>query len=325
MIPRGTRVLWSIHNWDFDDNLQVRRVYPVGFADATRYWLWGAHNPGLLDNLLYYNPLTRFAVASGEFRSAAISFLGHPFRMAGAKLADHLENHSAAAPDALPAPAGAKVQSVTLRMTDYPGPAGFATDGKTGIPDTTDVRHELSEYYARFPFVARIAPVSDRGAINSVVLYLREGGYYRIELQSEYFRERQEEDGRQDAHPPDEQAQKFVPPPLAPVSLKMFRAGLEAFRKAGIPVTVNMMEEAPYTFGNEIIRRKYRESLDARIRPIVESYGDDYVHADYSAFTDSDYFDYNHFNSLGIARYTPLLVQKLRKTPAFHGANGRHN
>ena len=115
-----------------------------------------------------------------------------------------------------------------------------------------------------------------------------------------------------------------MPPPLAPVSLRMFEAGLQAFRDAHIPVTVNMMEEAPYTFGNQILRRKTGKFLDQKLRPLVESYGDDYVHADYSSFTDADYFDYNHFNSQGIAKYTPLLLAKLRETPEFRGArNGR--
>ena len=57
--------------------------------------------------------------------------------------------------------------------------------------------------------------------------------------------------------------------------------------------------------------------MDAIIRPIVTKYGFDYVHVDYSSFDDADFFDYNHFNSQGVAKYTPLLVQKLRQLPMF--------
>jgi hypothetical protein len=321
-IPKGTRVLWSIHNWDFDDNLAVRRVYPVGIPAAARYWAWGAHNSGLADNLLYYNPLTRFLVASDELRGSLISFGSHSLGLATVKLSNRFAR-GPVAPIAS-APPAVLTTSSNSGITEYAEPVSFASLRPQRIPDSPESREKLITYFSRSPAVVRAVPKSDNGQINSAVLYFKGGGYYRIELLPEYFFAKQREDGSGVWRPSDAVAEAYTPPPLAPVSLRMFEAGLQAFKDAHIPVTVNMMEEAPHTFGNQILRRKYREFLDQKLRPIVESYGDDYVHADYSSMTDADYFDYNHLNSQGIAKYTPLLLARLRETPAFRPASNGH-
>jgi len=322
-IPVGTRVLWSIHNWDFDDNLAVRRVYPVGFRDAVRYWAWGAHNSGLADNLLYYNPLTRFLVANDEIRGSLISFGSHSFGLATVKLADRLGHHFGA-PGAQ-APPTVLIKGSNPDTAEYAETVSFSPVHPRPIPDTPEFEAKLSAWFSRSAAVVRAVPKSDNGLINSVVVYFRGGGYYRIELLPEYFFGKQQENARLVWRPSDADAEAYTPPQVPPVSLRMFEAGLQAFKDAHIPVTVNMMEEAPYTFGNQILRRKTREFLDEKIRSIVESYGDDYVHADYSSMTDADYFDYNHFNSEGIAKYTPLLLAKLRETPAFRRAGEGHH
>ena len=290
-IPRGTRVLWSVHLYDFKDDLSVQHIYPVGVINAVRYWSWGAHNPGLADNVLYYNPLTRFFFERDELRSRLVARGQTP------------ESVPRFFPSALAAPEFPAAPAVGRAIESF--------------ADTPELRGKLNAYYTRRAMVLGVAPVSDRGHVNSVVLYLRGGGYYRIELTPEYFREKQREMAKSVWRPDDKTAEIYTPPPLGMVSLKMFEAGLAAFRKAGIPVTVNAMEEAPWTLPNKIVRQKLRRLVDETLQPIVRRYGDDYIHADYSSIVDADYFDYNHFNSNGIAKYTPLLVTALKKTPAF--------
>lgn len=291
-IPHGTRVLWSVHLYDFEDRILVPRQYSVGLRNALLYWSWGAHNPGLVDNLLYYNPFTRFFFERDELRSRLIARGDNPISM------PRLIPRAFAEPEIPAIPVFTGVEQRPLRST-------------------AELRARLVDYYRRLPFVLGAAPISDRDQINSVVLYLKGGGYYRIELTPDYFRGKQQEMAKTEGRLDDKATEKFTPPPLGPVSLKMFEATLEAFRQAGIPVTINAMEEAPFTFPNEIVRRKYRELVDRTVEPIVRHFGDDYVHADYSSVVNADYFDYNHFNSTGIAKYTPLLIRELRKTPAF--------
>lgn len=290
-IPHSARVLWSVHLYDLDDGLIVQHVYPVGLANAVRYWSWGARNPGLADNVLFYSPFTRFFFERDELRSRVIGRGQIPVTV------PHLISPAFAEPDFSAAPA-----FVSLR--------------KQQLPDTTDLRTRLTNYYNKLPSVAGVSIISDHDQITSVALFLKGGGYYRIELMPEYFREKQQEI-RAELRLDDRAAEKIKGPSIGPVSLKMFEATLAAFRQAGIRVTINVMEEAPFTFQNETIREKYRRIVDEALRPIVAGFGYDYVHADYTSIVDSDYFDYNHFNSNGIAKYSPLLVHELRKFPEF--------
>lgn len=318
VIPHGTRVLWSVHLYDFNDaGLSIQHVYPVGVLNAFRYWAWNAPNPGLVDNVLYYNPLTSFFVKTDELRERVMQRGAKPVTLPGIA-ARALANPTASA----------QAESSQLRHdpffdnspateATFPAAPQFISLQNHTLRESEALKDRLIEYYSRFPSVAAVSPVSDRGQINSVILYLKRGGYYRIELVPEYFREKQREMAQSQWHLDDQAAENYTPPPLGPVSLKMFEAGLAAFRNAGVPVTVNAMEEAPFTFPNEIVRKKYRRLVDQTLQPIVRRYGDDYIHADYNSITDSDYFDYNHFNSSGIAKYTPLLVNALRRTRAF--------
>ena len=295
-IPRGTRVLWSVHLYDFEDGLSIQHVYPVGLKNAVRYWAWGARNPGLADNVLYYNPLSHFFVGRAELRSRVIA--------------------RGEIPVSVP-----RLFSPAFAAPEFPTTPAFAASARA-LADTPEARSRLIEYYARIPFVAGTMPISDHGQINSVILYLKKGGYFRIELTPGYFREKQREMAKTQWHLPDREAEAFQPRLTAPVSVKMFEAGLSAFRAAGIPVTINLMEEAPFVFPNEIVRKKYRRMLDQMVRAMTARYGDDFVHVDYSSFVDSDYFDYNHFNSTGIAKYTPMLIHELGHLPEFAHRSG---
>lgn len=317
-IPRGTRVLWSVHLYDFNDAaLTVQHVYPVGLVDAIRYWSWDAPNPGLLDNVLYYNPLTRFFMQRDELRERLILRGERPLERSDMGESAVTQAKSVGGEELIHPDGRALTDGPAIVKAEFPATPEFVSMQKRPLTDTAELRNRLNEYYTGLPFVAAASPVSDNGQINSVVLALKGGGYYRIELMPEYFREKQREMARSVGHVDDNAAEKYTAPPLGAVSLKMLEAILAAFRQAGIPVTINVMEEAPWTFPNEIIRRKEARRIDDTLRPIVSQYGDSYVHVDYSSIVDADFFDYNHFNSNGIAKYTPLLLGGLRELPAF--------
>lgn len=321
-IPRGTRVLWSVHLYDFVDAASVERVYPVGTANAVRYWSWGARFPGLADNILYYNPLTSFFVRTGELRERVMQRGANPVALPGIAARAFARPTASAQADSGELRHAGSMNDSPATQADFPTAPEFIRLQNHTLPESEALKTRLTQFYSHFPSVAAVSTVSDHGQINSAILYLTHGGYYRIELVPEYFREKQQEMAKSVWRLGDKAAENYTPPPLGPVSLKMFEAGLEAFRKAGVPVIVNAMEEAPFTFPNEIVRRKFRRLVDQTLRPIAQRYGDGYVHVDYASVIDSDYFDYNHFNSNGVGKYTALLVDELGQLPEFARRSG---
>ena len=75
---------------------------------------------------------------------------------------------------------------------------------------------------------------------------------------------------------------------------------------------VNEIEEAPYVYGSPENRQAFREVMRTSVRPRVESRGIPYLTTDLDQLQNDDYFDYNHLNSSGVAKYTPMLAAALR-------------
>ena len=49
-----------------------------------------------------------------------------------------------------------------------------------------------------------------------------------------------------------------------------------------------------------------------QVRTFVEARHIPYVRVDWRAFSDSDYFDYNHLNSQGIGKFTPQFAAHVK-------------
>jgi len=149
--------------------------------------------------------------------------------------------------------------------------------------------------------------VRDESRATSVTVYFRGGGYYRIEVDSAFFRSKQKALDTTVA-----EARSLSVPAADPGMVRLFVEILREFKARGARLIVNELEEAPHVYRHPIYRERRRVYLQALARPLVESMGFAYVRADLDQLEDADYFDYNHMNSRGVAKYSPLLADKLR-------------
>jgi hypothetical protein len=180
-----------------------------------------------------------------------------------------------------------------------PGQANIAA-----VPDALAAQAAtlLGEWRGK-PGVADAQVTIDEGKVTSVAIIRTGGSYYRVETDPAYFRARQipaKTDPTSFAWMPD------------PVRLRIFEAMLDLLRERGIATIVNEMEEAPHVYGGDAMRAKFRDAMDRHIRPLAVARGFPYTRVDFDRLNDDDYFDYNHLNSRGIERFTPMLAEKLR-------------
>jgi hypothetical protein len=199
--------------------------------------------------------------------------------------------------DRLLARAGLRVNSPPPAA--IPGQANIAA-----VPEALAARATtlLGEWQGK-PGVAQTQVTIDEGRITSVAIIRTGGSYYRVETDPAYFRARQvpaKTDPARFAWTPD------------PVRLRVFEAMLDLLRERGIATIVNEMAEAPHIYGSDAMQAKYRDAMDRYIRPLAAARGFPYTRVDFDRLNDDDYFDYNHLNSRGIARFTPMLAEKLR-------------
>ena len=75
---------------------------------------------------------------------------------------------------------------------------------------------------------------------------------------------------------------------------------------------VSEIEEAPHQYPTAEHKAYFRKFMRDRVQRTVEAKEFPYVRADVDQLMDEDYFNYNHLNSRGIERFTPLLAKKLR-------------
>jgi len=152
--------------------------------------------------------------------------------------------------------------------------------------------------------------MQDHGQPTSLALYKRNGAYARVEIDHEFFRQKQNlAHGRQAKIAADEQA-GFVP---AQEYWQTFLAILKLCKKHKVQLVVNEIEEAPHQYPTPEHKEYFRKFMRDQVQQTVEQHGFDYLRVDFDQLTDADYFDYNHLNSRGIEHFTPLLAAKLRE------------
>lgn len=194
----------------------------------------------------------------------------------------------------------AGLREMPVPIAAIPGQANIAA-----VPDALAAQAAtlLGEWRGK-PGVADAQVTIDEGKVTSVAIIRTGGSYYRVETDPAYFRVRQ-------VAPPAADPANFAWSP-DPVRVRIFEAMLDLLRERGIATIVNEMEEAPYVYGGDAMRAKYRAAMDRHIRPRVAAHGFPYTRVDFDRLNDDDYFDYNHLNSRGIERFTPMLAEKLR-------------
>ena len=282
-IPPGTRVVWSIGQSNFGDFRIWPRVYPLKVSAIAKLLAAGVPVPKLVEAVTWSRAPLRLFTDRATIRQALLN------------------------------------RMIAPRMQKRTGPEGYAD-----ITVSKTLAQEMAEVEARYagrPGVVRAEAIADEGVVNSVVLTLRGGTYYRIELVPDYFRRKQAEMKAEMKPAPASDADDEVVgnEPVAvtftpdPVRLRLFKAMLDRLHDRGVNVVINEREEAPYNYGPPA--RKSRESSRAFLRtvvmPIVVERNFPYIRVDFNKLHDDDYFDYNHLNSNGIAKFLPMFVAKL--------------
>jgi len=145
--------------------------------------------------------------------------------------------------------------------------------------------------------------LDEAGSPTSQDIKTKGGGELRVEINHEFFRKKQLEfSGKFTA----EHCLGEEP------YLKMFSEMLTLFRKNDINLIVNEVEEAPTSYADLQSRAACRDYMRRKIQPMVEAEGFPYIRVDWDRFGAADYFDYNHLNSDGVEKFSPLIAEKIR-------------
>jgi hypothetical protein len=166
------------------------------------------------------------------------------------------------------------------------------------------IRAELAAWQAH-PESVLVRTVQDGAQVTSLEVYERGGNYVRVELEPQYFRERQRHVSTE--------ADRLIGGRFSadPEYWQNFLGIVELFEQSGVHLIVNEVEEAPYFYASEPGSEAYRAFM-REIRTFFERRGIPYLRADWESFTDADYFDHNHLNSIGVEKYAPQLASALR-------------
>ncbi|NGZ06960.1 MAG: hypothetical protein G8237_11455 [Magnetococcales bacterium] len=271
-IPPSTTVLWSIGHQNFLYD-HVNRNYPIPWGEIPNYLLWGFGWKDVLSNRLFFTPFWHFYERLEWNRGRLQHFLERPAWVGSST------NPSSATPSA----------------------------PKTPDPSTHILEQLRQEY--RIPPHDPLIPYQKDGHLNSIAWERPGGGHYRIELRPRFYREQQEKNRQQILTEPQPHLSNIEP---LPPYLALFETMLAHFKSRQIRLIVNELEEAPHMYATPETRDKMRQFMQTHAKPKVLAHGFSYIRADLDQLQDADYFDYNHLNSQGVTRYSPLLAEVLR-------------
>lgn len=285
-IPPETTVVWSLGHQNFSGlgsgTLAIQRIYPIGIADAARLAWWNSLSMprGLVDNLYYFHWYLHGFVTAREYHGALDRILKRQL-------------------------------FANLRLADA---AMAAAPGAANASDLAHAAGALEREAVADPNIVQATATVDGGRITSIIRYYRRGGHHRTEIDAGYFRTKQAEFPV--THRSDAEAAAFEPAPPAPMEWAAFITILDILAANKVRLVVNEVEEAPYVYGHPLVRSKWRQMMRERVQPEIERRGFAYIRTDLDRLSDADYFDYNHMNSSGIEKYTPMLAQRLNELRA---------
>lgn len=299
MIPAGTTVVWSLGHTNFrpiGDSWWNADTYPLSWHHLPAFLRWGYPMRRLLASV---PPLHSFA----ELR--------HWCRIGYTKLRGRLS------------------RVVWTRMLKRAVPSAAARPAATYTAVEDHVIVDLVARCTEEPGAERVTVLYDDDLATSLEILRDDGAYRRVELVGEYFRDKQREHAEDltrkvgEIESADVLEHPFTGPGRPedlphPAFWKTFLGILDLFEGRDLTLIVNEMSEAPYTYVTAARREAFRAFLGNQVRPEVERRGHIYTVADFRSLTDADFFDYNHLNSRGIAKYTPLLARELQ--PHVSGA-----
>lgn len=307
IVPPGATVVVTVGQINFSCLGKIQRVFPIEIPTALLYTTLRIPQEGLWDNVAFFHPYLHFWSIRGDLHEAFL-------RWARAPRSETAPAPAKTATPATVATAAADGGTPKVPMADVLAPPVDPSALNPHITERPALPADVAAIVRRFgsdPDVTDVDVSEDGDRITSVIAYYRGGGYYRTEVDPAFFRERQQGAPRAiDVEVGPNGERSVAPPP--PDCLGLFERILSEFQRRGIRVIVNEIDEAPYVFGSEENRQAFREILRTIVRPRVEARGIPYVTTDQDRLRNEDYFDYNHLNSSGIAKYTPMLAAALR-------------
>ncbi len=283
-VPPGTVVVFTIGHQNFK-HIRVQNSCPIGLKRALKYIEWGYSPDSIIDNLIYYNPVTQLIAKKSDFRDGLNRFMDNTVCELG------IRKLVAKKPQERPEPSGQG-----LKAREFELESSFRSD-----PDV---------HFVRFP--------EEEGGLHSAELIRTGNSSSRVELDPSYFRHKQRERHAQLlSERPYDPNYEFVPDRQY---WETFKGIIKLFKDRGISLIVNEIEEAPHNYRDDVEKESKRSFMREVVKPYVESQGFPYVRADFSKLSDEDYFDYNHLNSKGGEKYDKLLAEELRPYLKMEGA-----
>lgn len=289
--PPDTFVVWCIGYQNFQPvSNAVGVAYPIGARNVERCQQWGFSRESLRENLERYGNFDiESYIRQGREEFTLTGFLGLPAFLRGEMDGWAKKKILSLKPEEAMEGRGSSKEAALRRQLDF-----------------------LLEQARRDPSVreSEIRTENDGDRLTSLALVYSGGGYERIELDHEYFRQKQQEFA----------AELTTKAAAEPVIFEAdtaywnnFVGILDLFAGRGEDrLIVAEMAEAPHTYLNPERKARYKRFMTERVRPFVRQRGHSYVQVDWSSFTDEDYFDYNHLNRKGIEKFTPLFVEAIR-------------
>jgi hypothetical protein len=285
-VPEGTVIVWSIGHQNFQKvHDAIELTYSIGVGNVYRYLKWGFSWRSIHENVLDGVPGFKLYTRRYQLRERLDRILARSF-----------------------GPTGSTIAAVSADAVDGEGLTRVhaekgSADAAAASP-VVDVEEALKSY-ADDPSVVHVQRYYDNGELTSVALYKRRGNCVRVELRPDFFREKQA-DMAAKLRPLS--ADRFVPDPEY---WNNFLGIVDSFAARHVRLIVNEFEEAPYQYEIPKNRKIYRDFMIS-VRSFFEERGIPYVRVDFDRLTNDDYFDYNHMNSRGIDRFTPMFVDQLR-------------
>ena len=299
-IAPGATVILSVGNINFKKGT-IQNGYPIQLKNVPLYLQWGFSLDEIGSNLIHFNPFTQLIDLRGKLHQDLNDFFESPICKIPSSNCRYDRDSIA----------GREPSNQKASLTESSSAPESADEGllpsRSTKEDLKSREKVLEAHYLALPHIAAVTFPEEESAIRSVVLMRDRGSYYRVVLEPEFFRRKQQE------------YHKGVQEPVSnwkfedsPAYWHNFQAIVQLFKQNNIKLVVNEVQEAPCAFYDRRHHDLCESYMKGKVASYVRSMGFPYISVDFSKFTDNDYFDYDHFHAVGSERYDRALAEQLR-------------
>lgn len=303
-VPDSTYLVFSMGYQNFNRG-DVQDAYPIEYTKAQDYFDWGFSARELRNPMVYQGS-----------KILPLLFLSQP--NIHAWMSEEMKGYIAV----FPCKEKKETETVT-KTAEENKPVEVASNvvatqaqpnATTTAPmqESVELRvNKLVQQYKQMPEVGETYIKKQGDSITSVEIYWNKGNYWRIEIDSLFFRRKQAANAP--AVTTAEQRKKLPDYKPEDKYWKNFVAITKLLKTHSkrLHIIFNKIDEAPYTYqssGHEI----FANFLNKQLVTEVKSQGFTFITIDVKDIPDSDYFDYNHMNNKGSLKYTERLCGVLK-------------